>query len=158
MASVTVTTSVRDVGSQCIRQADPRGVEVTTWYCFHCYARNSRPTGVCTSCGVSIESPRPLTYDERLIWALDHPVPDTAITAARVLRDRRPPAAAEPLRRAVEHPRDPYLAAAALRALVAIEGVDATGPLLRQLASGGPVLLRRAAQAELEAPDEATSP
>jgi hypothetical protein len=107
MASVTVTTSVSDVRFKFICHADPRGVELTTWYCFHCYARTSRPTGLCVSCGGSIESPRALTYDEQLIWALDHPLPDTAITAARALGERRTAAAVGPLRRTLAHPSDP---------------------------------------------------
>jgi hypothetical protein len=45
--------------------------------------------------------------------------------------------------------RDPYLAAHALRALVAVEGFRATRPLLRELAAQGPMLLRRVARAEL---------
>ncbi len=45
--------------------------------------------------------------------------------------------------------RDPYLAAEALRALVALEGIQATRPLLRELAADGPLLLRRVARGEL---------
>ena len=121
----------------------------TTWFCFHCYGRNPRPTGRCQQCGDPIEPPHQLSYDERLIWALDHPLPGTAIIAARVLGFRRTAAAAEPLRRAVAAQRDPYLAAEALRALVAVEGIQATRPLLRQLAAEGPLLLRRVARGEL---------
>ena len=119
------------------------------WFCFPCYARNPHAIGPCERCGESIEPPHPLSYDERLIWALDHPLPGTAITAAQVLGVRRPAAAAGPLRSAVERQRDPYLAAEALRSLVAIEGVDATRPLLRRLAADGPLLLRRVARSQL---------
>ena len=121
----------------------------TAWFCFHCYGRNDRPSGRCETCGDPIEPPHELSYDERLIWALDHPLPGTAIMAAQVLGVRRPAAAVESLRRAVAAQRDPYLAAEALRALVAVEGIQATRPLLRQLAAEGPLLLRRVARGEL---------
>ena len=126
-----------------------QGAAPTAWFCFHCYGRNARPTGRCQKCDEPIEPPHELSYDERLIWALDHPLPDTATTAARLLGVRRPAAAAGPLRRAVATQRDPYLAAEALRALVAVEGIQATRPLLRRLASEGPLLLRRVARGEL---------
>jgi hypothetical protein len=121
----------------------------STWYCFHCYANNSRANGPCDSCGDEIEPPSEITYDQRLIWALDHPLADAAITAARLLGVRRPAGAAGPLRRVVAEHRDPYLAAHALRSLVAVEGIGAMRPLLRELAAQGPMLLRRVAQAEL---------
>jgi hypothetical protein len=121
----------------------------TAWYCFHCYATNPRASGPCAKCDDEIEPPPELSYDERLIWALDHPLADTAITAARLLGARRTAAAAGPLRRVVAAQRDPYLAAHALRALVAVEGFRATRPLLRELAAQGPMLLRRVARAEL---------
>jgi hypothetical protein len=121
----------------------------STWYCFHCYANNPRASGPRDSCGGEIEPPYEITYDQRLIWALDHPPADTAITAARLLGVRRPAGAAGPLRRVVTEQRDPYLAAHALRSLVAIEGMGATRPLLRELAARGPMLLRRVARSEL---------
>jgi hypothetical protein len=119
------------------------------WFCFHCYARNPRATGPCQRCCNPIEPPHQVTYDERLIWALDHPLPGTAITAARVLGLRRPAAAADPLRDAVTRQRDPYLAAEALRSLVAIEGIDANRALLRELSANGPLVLRLVARAQL---------
>ena len=64
-----------------------------TWFSLHCYARNARPTEACEPCGESIEARRSLTYDERLIWTLDHPLPGTVIIAATVLGARRPAAA-----------------------------------------------------------------
>jgi hypothetical protein len=121
----------------------------SVWYCFHCFANNPRASGPCETCGDEIEPPLEISYDERLIWALDHPLADTAITAARLLGVRRPAAAAGPLRRVVVAQRDPYLAAHALRSLVAVEGFQAMRPLLRELAARGPVLLRRVARAEL---------
>ncbi len=121
----------------------------TAWFCFHCYARNPRAVGPCERCGEPIEPPHQLSYDEQLIWALDHPLPGTAITAAQVLGHRRPAAAAAPLRSAVARHRDPYLAAEALRSLVAIEGIEATRPLLAELAANGPLLLRGVARSQL---------
>ncbi len=55
-------------------------------------------------------------FDEKLILALDHPVPDFAASAARILGARRPPEALDPLLR-LSRSEDPERAEAALEAL-----------------------------------------
>jgi hypothetical protein len=118
-------------------------------YCVRGCGRNPRPSGPCEHRGQPIESPKDLSYHQRLTWALDHSLADAAITAARVLGVRRARSAAEPPRRAVTLQRDRYLAAEALRSLVAVEGVEATRPPLREPAASGSLLLQGAASSEL---------
>jgi hypothetical protein len=104
-------------------------------WCFHCYAVNRDPSGPCVHCGAPIESPAGLSYDQQLIWTLDHPDGDRALTAARILGSLRSRDASPALREAVIAGRDPFLAAEALRSLIAIDGVERWRPWLEQLAA-----------------------
>jgi HEAT repeat protein len=106
-------------------------------YCWHCYAENDRSSGPCEQFGRPVESPCETTYVEQLVWALRHPLPGRQMMAAQILGDRRERAAVEPLRELVDT-GDPYLAAQALRSLVAIVGPEPERPLLEQLARSGP--------------------
>ncbi|MFT3862889.1 MAG: HEAT repeat domain-containing protein [Solirubrobacterales bacterium] len=121
------------------------------YWCFHCYGINPRPSGPCVRCGEEIAAPADLSYDRQLIWALGHPDGDRAIMAARTLGTRRPPEAAPRLRQVSEDESDPFLAAEALRSLVAIEGVEALRPLLTQIAERGGLLPAKVAAAALAA-------
>ena len=62
--------------------------------------------------------------------------------AARRLGRCSGPDAVRALRGVLDGPPDPYVAAAALRSLVEIEGAEAWRNELERLARGGPVLLR----------------
>lgn len=121
------------------------------FWCFHCYGLNAQPCGPCRHCGDEIAEPDGLTHQQRLIWTLGHPDADRAVLAARALGHEQASAAAPVLRRLVSDAQDPYLAAEALRALVAIEGRDRLDGWLSDLARSGPVLVRRAALALLAA-------
>ena len=69
--------------------------------------------------------------------------------AARTLGIRRAREAAAPLREVALGGPDPFLSAAALRSLVAIEGIDPLRLLLTELAERGPLLLATAASEAL---------
>lgn len=118
-------------------------------WCFHCYGVNPEPRGPCVHCGREIAAPAGLSYVDQLIWALGHPDGDRAIMAARTLGARRAPQAAARLREVARGGPDPFLAAEALRSLVAIEGVEALRPLLIELAEHGPLLIARVARGAL---------
>ncbi len=118
-----------------------------TYFCWCCYATNLRSSGPCTFCGQAIEAPVEASYEDRLIWALEHPLPGRQMIAAQVLGELREPAAEPPLR-ALVHAADPFLAAQALRSLVSIVGVDGVRDLLEPLAaSGAPAVSRVALRA-----------
>lgn len=111
-------------------------------WCFHCYGLNPRPEGRCVRCGNEVAPPPGTTEIDRLAWALRHPDGDRAVLAARALRHHHDPSAAAALRAAVTDPSDPFVAAEALRSLVAIEGVEPLRGWLEQLASAAPFLVR----------------
>lgn len=122
------------------------GRDRLTHFCYRCYGENDRPTGPCSRCGQPIEPPPGTGYGQLLVWALDHPLPDVAMRAAAILGKRGERDAARPLRRLALSAADPFLAAQALRSLVAIEGADALLDVLERLAYAGPAPVRRAAQ------------
>lgn len=123
-----------------------------THYCWRCYAANERPRGRCVQCGEEIAAPSKADYVDLLIWALQHPLPDRRMLAAQVLGRRREPRAREPLRKLALTTTDPYLAAQALDALVAIDGAEAHRKLLERLLVTGPAVVRRVAEGALNTP------
>jgi hypothetical protein len=114
-------------------------------WCYHCYGINPEPSGPCVHCGQEIAPPNDLSYDQQLIWALGHPDGDRAIMAARTLGIHRAREAAPRLHEVALGGADPFLAAEALRSLVAIEGVDPLRLLLTEFAEHGPLLLANVA-------------
>lgn len=100
-------------------------------------------------CGEPIEAPPQTDYVDLLLWALHHPVPDTAMQAAASLAARRERRAVEPLRELVLGSPDPILAAQALQSLVELCGGEELRELLEQLARDGAAPVRRVAAAAL---------
>lgn len=106
---------------------------------------NERPSGACVECGAQIAAPAGTSYIELLLWELGHPLPDRQMIAAEILGkvgDRR---ARAPLSQLVADSPDPYLAAQALRSLIAIDGVARHRSLLERLRREGAVQLRAVA-------------
>lgn len=116
------------------------------YFCWHCYARVPAAQGPCPQCGLGVAPPPDTDYTSRLIWALHHPLPDTRITAARVLGARREPRGASTLQAIALASDDPYLVATALDALVRIRGIDAVRPVLEVLSEEGAAPARRLAR------------
>lgn len=121
------------------------------YYCWFCYGRNARASGPCAHCGHEIAPPPSATETERLIWATRHPDPDVAIISTRRLGQEGDRAAIPTLRELIDTPPDPYVAAEALRALLALSSVRAELVLLTRLAADGPVMLRHEARLALAA-------
>ena len=113
---------------------------MTTWFCLECFAEVDPHVDRCSTCG-SDTSTSERTYEEMLIRALSHRLPDRRILAAEILGRRRSRAATETLARLALEEADPYLQASAARALAAIEPDHS---LVRLLATSGPVLVRDA--------------
>lgn len=120
-----------------------------TYYCWRCYGQNPHARGRCAHCGEESAPPEGVSFDERLLWALDHPLPERRLTAARTLGRRRLEAARPRLRELVSDP-DPYLAAAALEALVTIDGSEEHRALLDEARGGGSAPVRAAARRLLD--------
>jgi putative intracellular protease/amidase len=87
-----------------------------TRYCPSCYAPNAWAAEHCERCSGPLATVS--TFDDRLIWALDHPDTATAMLAADLLVRRRVTRAVPALLRVVDS-ADPYRAQAAARALAA---------------------------------------
>jgi len=117
-----------------------------TTFCWSCYTQNDRPTGPCRECGREIAAPEGTSFETKLIWALRHPLRERRMVAARVLGELHVAGAREPLRELATQVDDPYLAAAAVEALVALDGADVHADLLARLAHSGPAPARRVAQ------------
>jgi HEAT repeat protein len=116
-----------------------------TYYCWHCYGKNRLAAGACEHCGEQIAAPPGTSFDDLLLWALRHPLAERRTAAVQALGKRRVEAASERLRRLVSDP-DPYLAAAALEALVQIDGAEPHARLLDSLREDGPPPVRAAAR------------
>jgi hypothetical protein len=107
------------------------------YYCYRCYRVVGESEGRCPHCGGWIEAPSGAEYADLLLWALRHPVADVAMTAARILGARREERAVGPLRALARQSDDPYLAAQAVRSLVAIEGLGPARDFLLEIAESG---------------------
>ena len=114
-----------------------------TRYCPRCYERNEWADATCRRCGAALEADD--SFDERLVWALDHPEPATAIRAAEALGRRRYAPAVPALARVAGTSPDPYLARAATQALLEFEGDPAAQDALRRLRTHASVLVRQVA-------------
>lgn len=116
-----------------------------TYYCWHCYGKNRRASGRCELCGEEIAAPAGTSFDDRLLWALGHPLAERRMGAVQALGKRRIVAASGRLQELVSDP-DPYLAASALEALVRIDGAERHRALLEELRVTAPPAVRAVAR------------
>ena len=129
-----------------------------TYYCWHCYAPLQEPSATCPDCGQSSDPPPGTDSLSLKVWALDHPLIERRMLALRAL-ERSPAARARAdavtATRRLCHSADPYLAAAALRALHAL-APDQAAEILDEAAVHGPAPVRHAAR-QLLASDHAAA-
>ncbi len=57
-------------------------------FCSACWAANLIDATVCDRCGTSLSETEPIFYDQKLRWALHHPIPETREMAALLLGQR----------------------------------------------------------------------
>jgi hypothetical protein len=118
-----------------------------TWFCPSCFAELPKDAGKCPRCGADLAASG-RDFEAALVSALRHPLHDRRLMAARILGRRRAVAAVPALISIAADPGDPYLAAEATRALVAIGTADGLA-VVRRLARSGPVVARAAARKAL---------
>jgi HEAT repeat protein len=118
-----------------------------TWFCPSCFAELPETAGTCLQCGAGLVGPG-RDFEAALVGGLRHPLHDRRLMAARILGRRQAVAAVPALISVVDDSRDPYLAAEAVRALVAIGTPDGLA-VARHLASNGPVVAKAAARKAL---------
>lgn len=111
-----------------------------TWFCPSCFEEVAAGAERCPACGTRLDRDE-RSYEDKLVAALSHPVRDRRIVAAELLGRIGARRAVPRLAELAEGEEDPYLQAAAARALARI---DPRHPLVRRLASAGPVLARAA--------------
>jgi HEAT repeat protein len=58
-------------------------------FCSHCWAENLLDATICERCGTSLSETEPILYDQKLMRALHHPVPQTREMAAMLLGQRQ---------------------------------------------------------------------
>jgi HEAT repeat protein len=117
------------------------------WYCPDCFAEVEQQTERCPGCGADLTDPT-FDFEEQLIRARQHPLPDRRLLAAQVLGQRHAHRAVPDLLRIVGDSGDPYLVAEATVALARIgepEGLR----VVERIARDGPVVARVAARAAL---------
>lgn len=85
-------------------------------------------------------------YVQKLIVALNHPEKGTPVRAAWILGQIRDPRAVDPLMTLVQKTKDVYIAAAAIKALGKIGGLEATN-FLKSLQDHPAQIIREAAEA-----------
>jgi hypothetical protein len=111
-----------------------------TRYCPACFTPNDWGDDRRAACGVGLASTD--SFDERLVWALDHPDTATAMVAAALLARRDARSSIDPLVEATDS-ADPYRAAATGRALTAFDD-DRARAAVENLRHHRSALVRRA--------------
>lgn len=117
---------------------------MATYFCPACWARVPAAEVTCPACGADLAGLDRDSFDRKLVRALDHPEPGTALRAARILGERRTAGAVPALIARAERGADPYLRAEIALALRRIGGPDAAAALAR-LARDPSVIVRRVA-------------
>jgi HEAT repeat protein len=117
------------------------------WYCPDCFAEVEQQTADCRRCGADLANPA-RDFEEQLIRALAHPLPDRRLLAAQILGRRGARRAVPRLIRVVDEADDPYLVAEATVALARI-GDPAGLAVVARMAQQGPAVARAAARTAL---------
>ncbi len=103
-------------------------------YCSNCWAENLFGASVCDRCGVSLAETEAILYDQKLIRALHHPVPETREMAAMLLGLRRDQQALPILMACLFEETDIGVLCAIGKALGQLGDCRAAAPLAKRLA------------------------
>jgi HEAT repeat protein len=98
---------------------------VVTYLCPNCGTTRLPREVVCAQCGFDIRAFEDASFDQKLLIALFHPEPETAVRAAFLLGLRQPPEAAAALERRYHDTGDPFLQREIVAALDRIGGPEA---------------------------------
>jgi HEAT repeat protein len=114
-----------------------------THFCPECWRSVPEGARQCPHCGSDLGND--LSYEDKLLRALQHPVPETRYLAVQLLGDIRSTRAVPEFARILAEERDPYLLRAVLRALAEINS-DESSRLIRQAASHPFLIVRELAR------------
>lgn len=105
-------------------------------------------TASCPHCGANQEQLGQESFVRKLIRALHHPEPETPVRAAYVLGELKAKEAVPELKQVIGNSKDPFLRAAAIRALGKIGGVTFS-ELTAALSNSEPSVFEQAALKEV---------
>lgn len=125
----------------------PAGQMTIAWFCTECFEQVGEGDTRCASCGAVLGEDK-RSYEQKLIAALGHRLPDRRVLAAKILGLLRSEDAVPQLGRLARQRGDPYLAAEAVDALARIRTPDAMA-ILQRVAAQGAVIARKAARRAL---------
>lgn len=126
------------------------------WFCTACFKPVAETDARCPSCGARLDADD-RSYEQKLIAALRHKLPDRRLIAARALGMIRSRAALHDLQREAQDLADPYLAAESVKALARIGGDDAW-VCIAGVAEHGPAPAKAAAREALDERDSTRAP
>ena len=100
----------------------------TRFFCFSCWGEVNSQDTICPWCGNDLTAADDMSYDEKLIKALNHFEPETAIRAAQILAMKKVREGADAIADAFANRADldPIMAHAFLKAIAEIEGKSET--------------------------------
>ncbi len=110
-------------------------------FCSNCWAENPSDAAVCDRCGTSFAETEPIFYDQKLMRALHHPVPETREMAARLLGQRRDQQALPVLLSRLFEETDIGVLCAIGQALGQLEDCRAVAALAQRLAQPGALVV-----------------
>jgi HEAT repeat protein len=122
---------------------------MATFFCPQCWYEVRPDATCCPGCGADLSVLDQAEFDEKLVRALGHPEPLTAIRAAEILGGRHSRRAVDALRERYRVGADPYLAAAIATALGRIGGQEARH-VLELLAHDSSVIVRNTVEKALK--------
>jgi HEAT repeats len=103
-------------------------------FCPTCWAANPIDATTCERCSASFAQTGPIFYDQKLIWALQHPVPETRELAAMLLGQRRDKHALPVLLSRLREETDTGVLCAISKALGELGDCQAVDSLAKRLA------------------------
>jgi HEAT repeat protein len=114
------------------------------WFCPECWSEVSEADATCPACGAVLKGGRERSFVQKLIAALRHPEPETAVRAAHALGALRATEAVPALIETLGRSDDPYLLEAVAGALGELEATE-TVPALRSVLRSSYLVARIAA-------------
>jgi HEAT repeat protein len=103
-------------------------------FCSNCRAENLSGATVCERCGTPLSETEPNSYDQKLIQALHHPIPEMRDMAAILLGQHRNRHALPVLLSRLREETDTGVLCAIIQALAQLEDCEAVSSLAKRLA------------------------
>jgi HEAT repeat protein len=115
--------------------------------CTHCWAEIDDALNVCSSCGEDLNSD-PRTYEQKLVAALEHPLPGARVRICWLIGENKIQPAVPDLMKIAECDPDLFVRRAALEALAVLRDPRAV-PLLEAISKSGNHFLAAVARRSL---------